>query len=93
MIIEDQIIGELKAFINKGNTEGFVEIWNEYYFETEYEREVAWDYIFQKVYLHAALKKQKGICTWLDSEFLKFNEITKIALRQLFPYAQHLLNK
>ena len=93
MQIEEQLIAEFKPFINRGNLDGLIYIWNEYYSETEYERQVAWDYVFQKIYLHAALKKQKGICTWLDGVFLQFNEMTQIALRQMFPYARHLLNK
>lgn len=92
MIIEEQIISELKLFINKGHIDGFIEMWNEYKYDTEYDREVAWDYIFQKVYLHAALKKQREICTFLDSVFVEFNKMTQIALRQIFPYARHLLN-
>jgi hypothetical protein len=93
MSIEEQLILEFKPYINKGNLEGLKEIWSEYYFETEYEREIAWDYIFQKIYLHAALKKQKHICDWLDTIFTLFNPIHQIALRQLFPYAKYLLNK
>lgn len=93
MIIEDQIISELKQFINKGYCEGFMELWNEYKYNTEFDRDVAWDYIFQKVYLHAALKKQKEICGFLDLAFAEFNEMIQISLRQMFPYARHLLNK
>jgi hypothetical protein len=93
MTIEEQIISELKPFINKGYCEGFMELWNEYRYDIEFDREVAWDYIFQKVYLHAALKKQKEICGFLDLAFAEFNEMIQISLRQMFPYARHLLNK
>lgn len=91
--IEDQIISDIKPFINKGNVDGFKEIWNEYYNETEYDREIAWDYIFQKVYLHSALKKQVEICNWLQTIFSQFNPIIQIGLRQMFAYGKYLLNK
>lgn len=93
MSIEEQLIAEIKPFINIGNLEGLKEQWNEYRFETEFDREIGWDYIFQKIYLHAALKKQKHICNWLDTIYTHFDPIIQIALRQMFPYARHLLNK
>jgi hypothetical protein len=93
MSIEEQLIAEIKSFINAGNLEGLKTQWNEYRFETDFGREVAWDFVFQKVYLHAALKKQKAICDWLDIVFTEFNPMIQIALRQMFPYARHLLNK
>jgi hypothetical protein len=91
--IELQIIDEIKTLINEGNLEEIHRLWNEYFLETEFEREVAWDFIFQKVYLHSALKKQKHICDWLDTVFTQFNPIQQIALRQMFSYARYLLNK
>jgi hypothetical protein len=93
MSIEEQLIAEIKPYINLGNLEGLKELWVEYYSETEFDREVAWDFVFQKIYLHAALKKQKHICKWLDTIFSQFNPIQQIALRQMFSYARHLLNK
>lgn len=93
MSIEEQLVMEIKQFINMGNLDGLKEKWLEYYFETDFGRDIAWDFVFQKVYLHAALKKQKAICEWLDTVFTKFNPIHQIALRQMFTYARHLLNK
>jgi hypothetical protein len=93
MLIEEQVISEFKPFINNGYLEGLKEQWKEFYSGTDFGREIAWDFIFQKVYLHAALKKQKAICEWLDTVFTEFDPIQQIALRQMFPYARHLLNK
>ena len=93
MSIEEQLISEIKPYINKGNLNGLKEQWLEYRLETEFDREIAWDFVFQKIYLHAALKKQKQICEWLDTVFTEFDPIQQIALRQMFPYARHLLNK
>jgi hypothetical protein len=93
MSIEEQVISEFKQFINRGYLEGFKEKWNEYYSETDFGKEIAWDFIFQKIYLHAALKKQKDICEWLDTVFTKLDPIQQIALRQMFAYARYLLNK
>jgi hypothetical protein len=55
---------------------------------------VEWDYLFQKVYLHACLKKKANIAKWLEVEcFPKLPEIQQIAIRQVFPYGRHLLAK
>ena len=93
MSIEEQLVAEIKPYINKGNLDGLKEQWLEYRVETDFDREIAWDFVFQKVYLHAALKKQKAICEWLDTVFTEFDPIQQIALRQMFSYARHLLNK
>jgi hypothetical protein len=92
-MLEDEIICEIKPLINSGNLEGMQILWEDYQDGVEFERPIAWDYVFQKVYLHAALKKQAAICQWLDSLYLTFNEMTQIAIRQMFPYARYLLRK
>ena len=92
MSIEEQLVAEIKPYINEGNLDGLKEQWDEWV-NTDFDREVAWDFIFQKIYLHAALKKQKVICEWLDTIFTEFCPIQQIALRQMFAYARHLLNK
>ncbi len=93
MYIEKEVISELKQFINRGYLDEFKEKWNEYYFETDFGKEIAWDFIFQKIYLHTALKKQRDICEWLDIVFTNLDPIQQIALRQMFAYARHLLSK
>lgn len=90
--MEDDLISEIKPLINDGKLLEMQIVWEEYE-ETDFGRPVAWDYIFQKVYLHAALKKKKDICDWLDTLFVTFNEMTQIAIRQMFPYARYLLRK
>jgi len=89
MSIEEQLVAEIKPYINKGWAKGTMVriLFRNRFFE------IAWDYVFQKVYLHAALKKQKIICEWFDTVFTEFEPIQQIALRQMFSYARHLLNK
>ena len=90
--MEDEIIREIKPVIEAGNLDALQIVWEDYC-ETDFGRPVAWDYVFQKVYLHAALNKQRAICEWLDSIFAEFNPMTQIAMRQMFSYARYLLNK
>jgi len=93
MSIEDELIQEIKPLINAGNLTALEIAWEDYRDNTDFGRELAWDYIFQKVYLHAALKKQRAICEWLDTIFLEFNPMLQIAMRQMFAYARYLLHK
>lgn len=88
---EDLIILEIKKYINEGDLNSMQLRWEQY--ERESGCHVAWDFVFQKIYIHACLKKKKDIVEWLDILFLKFNPIIKIALRQMFPYSKYLLNK
>ena len=52
-----------------------------------------WEYLYQKLYLHACLKKKHSIVEWMNSMFEQFDPIQKIALRQMFSYGRYLLGK
>ncbi len=92
--MELSIISELKVFINDGNCEGFIDLWKELNNDTEFEKPVAWDYVFQKVYIHACLKKRVDISEYLEKEvYVNMEELYKIALRTVFPYGKSLLRK
>lgn len=53
-----------------------------------------WPYLFQKVYLHACLKKRSDMAEWLHTTmYSKMDPIQQIALRQVFPYGKYLLTK
>lgn len=88
--IERDVISEIKAYITVGDLDGLKALWEEYQ-ATDFGRELAWEYIFEKIYLHAALKKQRVICSWLDTLYLELDPIQQMALRQMFPYARYLL--
>ncbi len=90
--MEQYIITEIKEFINRGYLDGLKELWSELQ-SIEFERIIAWDYIFQKVYIHACLKQQNDIAIWLESLFSMFNEIQQIAIRHTLNYGKYLLNK
>jgi hypothetical protein len=90
--VERDVIREIKEYINRGDTTGLQQRWEEYQ-EMDFGRELAWEYIFEKSYIHAALKKQTEICAWLQSLFTQLDPIQQIGLRQVFPYARYLLNR
>lgn len=55
--------------------------------------DIAWDYVYQKVYLHACLKKRHDFVKWMDGLFEALEPIQRIALRQMFAYGRYLLQK
>lgn len=92
MTIEEILVAECKVHVSEGDLDGLRNKWEEYQ-DTDFEKDIAWDYVFQRVYLHAALKKKWAICEWMDVIFEEFNPIIKIAMRPMFSYARYLLNK
>ncbi len=90
--ITDSILAEAKEFINAGKTEEFQE-YVKNLLDSEFETQPDWPNLFQKVYLHACLKKQKEIAEWIVGLFSMFDPITQIAYRQVFFYGRYLLAK
>lgn len=93
MSIEKQIISEVKRCIDTNDLDTIKQLWREYVYYTEFERPISWDYIFQKIYIHSALKKKKHICDWLDIIYKDLSIISQIALKHIFPYSKYLLHK
>jgi hypothetical protein len=90
--MEKALLHECKEYINANKFEEF----KEYYkilMESEFETQPDWANLYQKVYLHACLKKRKEIADWLETLFTQFPPITQIAYRQLFFYGHVLLRK
>ncbi len=86
-------LSDLKQMVERENLVGLQE-----YFAMvltgELDSAADWDYLFQKVYLHACLKKKNVIAEWLEKEvFPQLPPIQAMAIRQVFPYGRYLLKK
>jgi hypothetical protein len=90
--INDSIIQDCKALINKNDLNALQEYYKELQ-ESEFDTVPDWPNIFQALYIHACLKKRKEIADWLVPLFDTFDPITKIAYRQMFFYGRFLLSK
>lgn len=86
----DDLIKPFKMYINADDLKSCQLYMAELH--DEYEA-LPWDYMFQKIYLHACLKKKNTIVDWLLELYKELNPIEQIALRQVFPYGRHLLSK
>ena len=78
----------IKDLVTLDNLEGL----KDYVYENQ-SLDLPWDVIYKDVYLHACLKKKPLIVNWLLEVYESMDPITKIALKQLFPYGRYLLNK
>jgi hypothetical protein len=86
------LLHECKEYINANKFEEFKEFYKELT-ESEFETQPDWANLYQKVYLHACLKKRAEIAEWLESLFTQFPPITQIAYRQMFFYGHVLLRR
>jgi hypothetical protein len=84
----NSFLKDCKTLIDKDNLEGLQE-----YYEDHKDESFAWEYILQKLYLHACLKKKPRIVDWLTSLYMSLDPIQQIALRQMFSYGRYLLAK
>ena len=82
------IIRDMKDLVTLDNLEGL----KVYVYENQ-SLDLPWDVVYKDVYLHACLKKKPLIVNWLLEVYESMDPITKIALKQLFPYGRYLLNK
>jgi hypothetical protein len=78
----------MKDLVSLDNLEGL----KDYVYENQ-SLDLPWDVVYKDVYLHACLKKKPLIVNWLLEVYESMDPITKIALKQLFPYGRYLLNK
>jgi hypothetical protein len=87
--MEDTIIKRFKSYIEVNDLSGA----RDFLVEIQDETYVPWDYVYQKVYLHACLRKRVEFVKWMDGLFTSLSPIEQLALRQMFAYGRYLLNK
>jgi len=85
------ILRDIKRFINEGKLQELKLYYEELCTADELPQDLP--NFYQKVYIHACLKKRRDIAEWLQSLFPHFDPITQIAYRQMFSYGRYLLAK
>jgi len=91
-IFQERIIKKFNSYIESNDLSG-AELFLDGLLCFDAPEDMPWDYVYQKVYLHACLKKRKNFVDWLRPYFEKLDTIDRIALRQMFAYGNYLLNK
>jgi hypothetical protein len=89
----DSIISDVKRLIDHGDLECLKEYYAELIQQEEETEPLDFPYLFRHIYVHACLKKKTDMVAWLKELYETMDPITKIALRQIFPYGEHLLRR
>jgi hypothetical protein len=84
----ESFIKHCKTLIEEENVEELMNVYQETQTEVW-----PWEYIYQKLYLHACLKKKTQVVDWMRPLFDQFDPIQQIGLRQMFSYGKYLLAK
>lgn len=82
-------VKECKEYIDRDYLEALVTFVHEYLEDTG----LAWEYILQKLYLHACLKKKPVISEKILEYVVLLDPLQQIALRQMIPYGKWLLQR
>ena len=91
MINQNEIIKNCKSYIKDNNL-----ITLKLYYTNLHELNInvgTYQYIYQKIFLYTCIVGAEDILKWLVELYKEFDEISKIALRQLFIYSKYLLKK
>ena len=90
MATERSLLQTCKEFINANKLAELQEFYAGLH-DYEFTPAPDWPNLYQKIYLHACLKKRHEIANWLTTLFSRFDPITQIAFRHVFSYGRHLL--
>ena len=91
MIEQEEIIKNCKQYIKDNNLEDL-----KLYYNNLQELNInagTYQYIYQKIFLYTCIVGAEDILMWLVKLYKEFDQISKIALRQLFIYGKYLLKK
>ena len=81
-LIENENLPELKEYYNTLDKQ-----------ELFISNLIAYEYIFQKIFIHSCNFGNKEIIEWLTEKYDEMDNIRKIGLRQLFYYGKYILKK
>jgi len=85
----EYFVKECKGFIDRAYLEGLEAFVNEH----SQVDNLAWDYIIQKLYVHACLKKMPVLANRILEYIPLLDPIQQIAIRQTVSYGKWLLSR
>jgi hypothetical protein len=90
---DEDVINQCKTLLDENALQDFV-IFCISVLQTTPKKPFDLPTIFHRVYLHACLRGRKEAADWMKGTlYPRMDPIQQIALRQIFPYGNHLLSK
>lgn len=90
MSLQKEVIKNSKNFINNNDLYQLKQYYNDI-LDLKIEYNINIEYLFKEVFYCACYNQNKEIILWLISIYNTFDDMTKIALRQIFIYAKYIL--
>jgi hypothetical protein len=90
--MEAAVIRDCKALIEHSSLQALQTFFDEVQ-QDEDAHLVDWPYVWQKVYIHACLKKKSDMVIWLEAQFKELDPIICIAYRHTLNYGRYLLRR
>jgi len=87
MHIYKYLIDEIKDAIDKDDLKAIEEIYESLDFN---DGRIPWDYVFQKVYLYACLKKKQKFIAWFENIYHQFNPIQQSGIKHTLNYGRFI---
>lgn len=87
MQLYKHVIDEIKDAIDKDDLNKVQEMYDSIDFN---DSQIPWDYVFQKVYLYACLKKKQNFISWFENIFNQFNPIQQSGIRHTLNYGRFI---
>jgi hypothetical protein len=85
--LSEAFVAECKPLVTAGDFEA-LKAYKEAY---STDKEIAWDYVLMKLYIHACLKKQRAIASWIEGLCDLLDPIQTSAIRPGLVYGRALL--
>lgn len=86
-----ELVKDIKVFIENNDLLSIKEFYENLIVNTP--DNINWSFVYQKVYLHACLKKKHTIVEYLKTLFDSLPVMDQITIRQMFHYGDYLLNR
>lgn len=89
--VERDLFHTAKDMIERNQFDALQSYWSDLQ-ETEFPHAIDWVVLFQRLYLHACLRKRAEIAAWFQTTlFPQLNPMQQIAVRQVFSYGRYRL--
>lgn len=82
----ERFVRECRPLVAEGNLDALIELVESHHDDPG----LAWDFIAQKLYLYACLKRQTRVADWIETQSKRLDPIQQSALRPGLAYGRYI---